>query len=119
MRELIAPTNDKIGETKQLPAGDIAAGLQIKQAIIDMPKDMERFSLNIEKEKHNIDEYTNQLETEFPYQEELLTKRKRLVEVDGIIIAKAKEVAENKNVVTSLPTIEGEAKQTFGVKINY
>ena len=117
-RELISPSHDKIGETKQLPAGEIAAGLQIKQAILDMPKDMERFSFNIEKEKQNVVEYTNQLKAEFPYKEELTTKKNRLVEVDSIIIAKAKEVAENKKVMQGLQNEGEEPKQTSCQKRN-
>ncbi|MDQ2719363.1 MAG: hypothetical protein M3Z26_06320 [Bacteroidota bacterium] len=95
-REIISPFNDKIGETKQLPAGEIAAGLQIKQAILEMPKDMDRFIRNIEKEKQDISEYSKQLNSLFPYKDELNTKKERLIEVDNIIIAKAKEVDESK-----------------------
>jgi N12 class adenine-specific DNA methylase len=95
-RELVSPFNDKIGETKQLPVGEVAAGLQIKQAILDMPETAGRFSFNVEKEKQNIVEYRTQLDARFPYAEELFTKRDRLIEVDNIIIAKAKEVDENQ-----------------------
>ena len=67
---------------------------------------------NIEKEKQNVVEYTNQLKTEFPYKEELTTRKNRLVEVDSIIIAKAKEVAENKKVMQGLQNEGEEDKQT-------
>ncbi|MDQ6902279.1 MAG: hypothetical protein M3139_04600, partial [Bacteroidota bacterium] len=118
-RQLISPLNDKIGEVKQLPSGEIAAGLQIKQAILEMPQHMERFFYNIEKEKQNMIEYTKQLEAEFPYKEELTTKKSRLMEVDGIIIGKAKEVDEKKKASMGLQITGEEAKQTFRHKPIY
>jgi hypothetical protein len=100
-REVISPLNDKIGETKELPSGEIAAGLQIKQAILDMPQTMKRFIHNIEKEKLDIAEYSKQLNSLFPYKDELNSKIERLIEVDGIIMAKAKEVDESKKAIMS------------------
>ncbi len=111
-RDLISPSNDKIGETKQLPTGEIAAGLQIKQAILDIPKDLERFSRNIEKEKQDVGEYSKQLNSMFPYKEELNSKKERLIEIDSIIISKAKEIDESKKVTESLPSIGEEPQKT-------
>jgi N12 class adenine-specific DNA methylase len=117
-REVISPLNDKIGETKELPSGEIAAGLQIKQAILDMPQTMERFIRNIEKEKQDIAEYSNQLNSLFPYKDELNSKKERLIEVDGIIVAKAKEVDENKKAMACLQNEGEESKQAQGVGRN-
>ena len=110
-REVISPLNDKIGESKELPSGEIAAGLQIKQAILDMPQTMERFIHNIEKEKQDIAEYSKQLNSLFPYKDELNSKKERLIEVDGIIIAKAKEVDENKKAMMNLQNEGAEPQQ--------
>ncbi|HET7116099.1 MAG TPA: helicase-related protein [Hanamia sp.] len=117
-REVISPFNDKIGETKELPFGEIAAGLQIKQAILDMPQTMGRFVRNIEKEKQDIAEYSKQLNSLFPYKDELNSKKERLIEVDGIIIAKAKEVDENKKTIMSLQNESDEPKIAQGAGRN-
>ena len=117
-REVVSPFNDKIGETKELPSGEIAAGLQIKQAILDMPQNMERFIRNIEKEKQDIAEYSKQLNSLFPYKDELNSKKERLIEVDNIIIAKAKEVDENKKAMASLQNKDEEPKQVQGAGRN-
>lgn len=117
-REVVSPFNDKIGETKELPSGEIAAGLQIKQAILDMPQTMERFIRNIEKEKQDIAEYSKQLNSLFPYKDELHSKKERLIEVDGIIIAKAKEVDESKKAIMSFQNEGEEPKQTQGASRN-
>src|SRR5665213_483663 len=109
-RELMSPLNDRIGETKELPAGEMAAGLQIKQAILDMPKNRERLSRNLEKEKQDVIEYSKQLNSMFPYKEELDAKKERLLEIDSIIIAKAKEIDESKKVTEGLHSI-GEEPQ--------
>ena len=116
---MISPLNDKIGETKQLPAGEMAAGLQIKQAILDMPKYLDRFSRNIEKEKQDVAEYSKQLNSMFPYKEELNSKKERLMEIDSIIIAKAKEVEESKKVVTSLQNDSEEPNHVCYPKRNF
>lgn len=113
-REVISPYDDKIGETKELPTGEIAAGLQIKQAILDMPVNMDRFIRNIEKGKQDITEYSKQLNSLFPYKDELNSKKERLIEVDGIIIAKAKEVDENKKAMVSLQNGNEEPKEVQG-----
>jgi hypothetical protein len=117
-REVISPLNDKIGETKELPSGEIAAGLQIKQVILDMPQTMERFIHNIEKEKQNIAEYSKQLNSLFPYKDELNAKKERLIEVDGTIIAKAKEIDENKKAMACLQNESEESKQVPGAGRN-
>lgn len=114
IREVISPHDYKIGETKELPTGEIAAGLQIKQTILDMPQNMERFIRNIEKEKLDIAEYSKQLNSLFPYKDELNSKKERLIEVDGIIIAKAKEVDENKKAMVSLQNGDEEPKEVQG-----
>ncbi|HUZ57250.1 MAG TPA: hypothetical protein VMU83_00535 [Hanamia sp.] len=118
-RELLSPLNDKIGETRELPAGEMAAGLQIKQAILDMPKNRERLSRNIEKEKQDLMEYSKQLNWMFPYKEELNSKKERLLEIDSIIIAKAKEVDESKKVMTSLQNEGEEPLQACCLKRNF
>lgn len=112
-REVISPFGDKIGEAKELPAGEIAAGLQIKQAILDMPQTMERFIRNIEKEKQDLEEYSKQLNSIFPYKDELNYNKERLVEVDNIIIAKAKEIDENKKTMVSLQNECDEPAPTY------
>jgi len=118
-KEIISPLNDKIGETKELPTGEIAAGLQIKQAILDMPQNLQRFLRNIEKEKQDIVEYSKQLNSLFPYKDELNSKKERLIEVDGIIIAKAKEADENKKAMMTLQKEGAEPQQTTtGLKRN-
>ena len=118
-RELMSPLNDRIGETKELPAGEMAAGLQIKQAILDMPKNKERLSRNLEKEKQEVIEYSKQLNSMFPYKEELDSKKERLLEIDSIIIAKAKEVDESKKVMTSLQNEGDETRQACCLKRNF
>lgn len=110
IREVVSPFNDKIGETKELPTGEIAAGLQVKQIILEIPQTMERFIRNIKKEKEDIAEYSKQLNSLFPYKDELNTKKERLIEVDGIIIAKAKEIDENKKAMMALEN-EGDEPQ--------
>lgn len=117
-REVVSTLNDKIGETRELPSGEIAAGLQIKQAILDMPENMQRFSRNIEKEKQDIAEYSKQLNSLFPYKDELNSKKERLIEVDGIIIAKAKEADENKKAMMTLQKEVEEPKQSPSLKRN-
>ncbi|HUZ58729.1 MAG TPA: helicase-related protein [Hanamia sp.] len=118
-RELLSPLNDKIGETKELPSGEMAAGLQIKQTILDMPENLQRFSRNIEKEKQDIGEYSKQLNFLFPYKEELNSKKGRLMKIDSIIIAKAKEVDESKKVMTSLQNEGEEPQQAYCLKRNF
>jgi len=118
-RELMSPLSDKIGETKELPTGEMAAGLQIKQAILDMPKIMERFIRNIEKEKQDIGEYSKQLNTMFPYKEELNTKKERLLEVDRIIINKAKEIDESKKGKECLQSIGEEPQKECCIKRSF
>lgn len=103
-REIISPQEDKIGEAKELPMGEIAAGLQIKQAILDMPENLQRFSRNIENERIDIGEYSKQLNSHFPYKDELNTKIERLNVIDSIIVAKAKEADENKKAMMNLQT---------------
>ncbi|MDE3185127.1 MAG: hypothetical protein KGM16_17085 [Bacteroidota bacterium] len=118
-RELMSPFNEKIGETKELPIGEMAAGLQIKQAILEMPKDLERFSRNIGKEKQDVGEYSKQLNSVFPYKEELNTKKERLLEVDSIIINKAKEINESKKVTESLQSIGEESQKACCIKRSF
>ena len=93
-RQIISSLGDQIGDSKSLPTGEVAAGLQIKQAILELPEKIERFSRNIEKEKRDAEEYSKQFNAEFPYKEELKTKKERLTEIDYSIIQKSKEVDE-------------------------
>ncbi|HUZ57199.1 MAG TPA: hypothetical protein VMU83_00280 [Hanamia sp.] len=67
-----------------------------------MPKDLDGVTKNIEKEKENLLIYSKELHTPFPYKDELGRKKERLIEVDGIIVAKAKELDEKQNESASI-----------------
>jgi N12 class adenine-specific DNA methylase len=117
-RQIISPVGDQIGDSKSLPNGEVAAGLQIKQAILELPEKIERFSRNIEKEKQNTEEYSKQFKAEFPYKVELETKKERLTEIDTSIIQKAKEVDEAKKQSDIIKVIPLSAEQKQYTKDN-
>lgn len=116
MVQILSPNNEKIRGAKQLASGEVSAGLQVKQTILDMPKDLIRFTAHIEKENQNVMEYRNQLNEEFPYKEELTTKRNRLIEVDSLIVSKAKEVEENKKAGLGGGNVVEEPEYAFAWK---
>jgi len=88
VRNIISPLGDKIAVEKELPSGELANGLQIKQAILEMPDLLKKNKFSHSTTLNNIETYKSQLASVFPYQEELLSKTVRLDEVSRIILAK-------------------------------
>ncbi|MGH2645330.1 MAG: helicase-related protein, partial [Chitinophagaceae bacterium] len=97
-RQIISPLGDTIGPVKRIADGVLAAALQIKQAILEMPKELERAKERFEIEKQNITEYAKKTGEEFPYKEELSGKQKRLYYINNEIINITKQNEEKDNL---------------------
>lgn len=93
-RQIISPFGDTLGPVKRITDGVLAAALQIKQAILDMPKELERITERLEIEKRNVTEYVKKTGEEFPYKEELSAKQKRLQYINNEIIKITKQNEE-------------------------
>ncbi len=106
VRNIISPLGDKISIEKELPVGELANGLQVKQAILEMPENLEKNKLSHSTTLKNIETYQLQLTSVFPYQEELLTKSVRLDEVSRIILAKLEEEQKIKNPQTEIAEVK-------------
>jgi N12 class adenine-specific DNA methylase len=91
VRKIISPDGTEIGPEKAMPAGEIAAALQIKQTILDMPSELSRLEDKLITTQRNITDYTQQLMADFPYKQELTNKKQRLNEVNMIIVNKTKQ----------------------------
>jgi hypothetical protein len=81
-----------------MPKGEIAAALQIKQSILDMPSELIRLENKLITTQNNIIDYSQQLKAEFPYKQELTDKKQRLNEVDMIIVNKTKQEETAKEI---------------------
>jgi hypothetical protein len=106
VRKIISPDGIEIGPEKAMPAGEIAAALQIKQTILDMPSELSRLENKQITSQHNIFDYTQQLKEDFPYREELVNKKQRLNEVDMIIVNKTKH-EENLKAIQKESKVNG------------
>lgn len=96
-RQIISPLGDTIGPVKRIADGVLAAALQIKQSILEMPKELDRVKERFEIEKQNITEYAKKAGEEFPYKEELDGKQQRLHYINNEIIKITKQDAERDN----------------------
>lgn len=98
VRKIISPDGNEIGAEKEMPKGEIAAALQIKQSILEMPSELIRVENKLVTTQNNIIDYAQQLKTEFPYKKELTDKKLRLNEVDMIIVNKTKQEETVKEI---------------------
>lgn len=98
VRKIISPDGIEIGPEKEMPKGEIAAALQIKQAILDMPSELTRLENKLITTQNNIVDYEQQLMIAFPYKEELTHKKQRLNEVNMIIVNKTKQEENVKEI---------------------
>jgi hypothetical protein len=98
-RQIVAPNGVKIAEEKPIPSGELAAALQLKNTILEIPEELKRLEKNIVVQTRNINEYAVQIQSQFPYREEVSMKRERLSELDRIILNKSKQEKVEKQTV--------------------
>lgn len=91
VRQVLSPMGEKIGTENILPEGEMAAGLQIKNIILEMPKELSASQRKLDDTNANITEYENQLKQDNPYRTDLLYSQKRLAEVDRIIVKRTED----------------------------
>jgi N12 class adenine-specific DNA methylase len=91
VRQVVSPAGDKIGQEKLMPKGDMAAGLQIRQTILEMPEALLKTQKSLAETVENIAQYKSQMEESFPFKDELNEKTGRLEEVNRMIMEKLKE----------------------------
>lgn len=109
-RQIVAPNGIKIGDEKAIPTGELAAALQIKNVILEIPDELKRMEKNIVTQKNNILEYAGQLKQSFSYAKELNEKKQRLIEVDKIILNKVKAESAGKNKSAEEETVKNGRK---------
>lgn len=98
VRKIFSPDGNEIGPEKEMPKGEIAAALQIKQTILEMPSELARLENKLTTTLNNIVDYAQQIKAEFPYKLELTDKKERLNEVDRVIVNKTKQEETVKEI---------------------
>ena len=93
-REVLDPTGKRICAADELPDTEMAAGLQIRTIILDLPNQLATNCQKLSTTNSNIEEYLNQLKADNPYKVELECSKDRLAEVDLLIL----KTTEKKNV---------------------
>lgn len=91
LRQVFTPSGEKIGMENKLPDTEMAAGLQVKQLILNMPEERIATLKKLDTTHENIAEYENQLKQYNPYKAELMYCKQRLSEVDRIIIKRTED----------------------------
>lgn len=94
LRQVFNPSGEKIGMENKLPDTEMAAGLQVRQLILNMPEELVATIKKLESTRDNITEYEHQLKQDNPYNAVLMFCTQRLAEVDRIILKRSEE--ENK-----------------------
>ncbi len=90
-----------------IPKGDVAAGLQIRQTILETPEALLNTQKSLAVTVENIAQYKSQMEESFPFKDELNEKSGRLEEVNKKIMEKLKEEEKVKGEKRQL-TIENK-----------
>jgi N12 class adenine-specific DNA methylase len=107
-REVLNPVGKSISSAEVLPDTEMAAGLQIRSIILDLPNQLATVRQKLSTTNENISEYLIQLKSENPYKLELERSKSRLAEVDQLIINRT----EKDNGNTPESTITQEAHQS-------
>ncbi|MBO9683581.1 MAG: hypothetical protein J7502_13080 [Flavisolibacter sp.] len=108
-RQVLSP-DDKIVSTEELlPDTEMAAGLQIRTAILNLPNQIAELRQKLSTTFENISEYHRQLEIANPYKSDLETAKGRLAEVDQLIIKRTEK--ENKKNSSPEPSVSDDVHQ--------
>lgn len=97
-RQVLSPAGEKIGPEAQLPEGEMATALQVKNIILGMPEELITTEKKLSDTSNNILEYEKQLKDDNPYKTDLLYSQARLAEIDRLIVKRAEEEKKEKDV---------------------
>jgi N12 class adenine-specific DNA methylase len=90
-RQVLSPKRKKIGAEAQLPEGEMAVALQVKNIILGMPEELTATEKELSDAINNIKEYEKQLKDDNPYKNDLLQSQIRLTEIDRIIVKRTED----------------------------
>lgn len=82
---------NKIAQEKDFPTGEMAIALQVRNAIINIPENIQNLKASIATKTEQNTQYAEQQKTVFPEKEELNKGLERMAEVDAIILQREKE----------------------------
>lgn len=112
---ILSPDGDAVTLPKQFPETEMAAAMQVKNAVLNLPEELENNGKKLVSTNDNIREYELQLQKQNPYSDDLTAKKERLIVVDGLIVAaqEAEKKARQGNVENS---DKAETSLTTGLK---
>ncbi len=97
-RQVLSPSGEKIGAEAQLPEGEMAIALQVKNIILGMPEELTATEKKLSDTNNNILQYEKQLKDDNPYTTDLLYSQARLAEIDRLIVKRAEDEKKKKRM---------------------
>jgi hypothetical protein len=82
IRKIISPDGTLIGAEAVFSINDVSAGIQIKQPITEIAKNIRQAEESIATQTANIPKYEEQLKGDFPHMAELEQKQARMKEIE-------------------------------------
>ncbi len=103
---VLSPEGDSIMLPRKMPDTEMAAAMQVKNAIVNIPGEIDRCREQMQKTEENMNGYESALSTQNPYTSELAAKRDRLEVVDGLIVQAQeteREARKNNQAQEAIP----------------
>jgi hypothetical protein len=117
-RSILSPSGDIISQDKPLSSAEVSAGVQIKQDIWDLPKELLKYQGTLTKEKEDLLQYRSQFGENFPHKKEITKQKNRLLEVNEIITEKTRE-KKNENEQPAKENNEGQSQSVSEKQAEY
>ena len=118
-RQIKTPFDTNVGTSAGLAQGELALSLQIREAILGIPFELDKTKQKLHTAREELLIYKKQLSEDFPYTQQLTTQTVRLNEVDKLVAERVEaDKKERQNRQKLIETEEDTYSSKRTVKIN-